>query len=243
MAAPTVAPPDGMRVAFGCGPVPSAPGTSTAGRCASSTERVVHGIRPTPAAPPLPPPTYPGPSLEDLPAALPWAMVRLVTRWTEPAPTVTSGGSPSCGRTTVADPRLSHLPRKGVFRVQRWDRPSSTVVGQPGVGRSNGGNAVADPRLACTPRSGAFGVLAWDAPARAVTSWADVQSGQESRVTRGPDPGRLRERRCECAQVQDTFRGGRAFPHQGCCGGPRHLGAAGCGSGGPAAPVVTVPMA
>lgn len=43
-------------------------------------ERVVHGIPPTPAAPPLPPPTYPGPSLADLPAALPWAMVRQIPR-------------------------------------------------------------------------------------------------------------------------------------------------------------------
>ncbi len=105
-----------------------------------------------------------------------------VTRWTEPAPTVTSGGSPSCGRTTVADPRLSHLPRKGVFRVQRWDRPSSTVVGQAGVGRSNGVNAVADPRVPARPdrRSGQLAVTDWQAPASTVTGEDSVGGGAPS---------------------------------------------------------------
>lgn len=78
--------------------------------------------------------------------------------WEEPAGTVTSGNSPSCGAVSVADPRLDHNPRKGVFRVALWDRPATTVVGSASVRGSNGVAAVADPRVGHRPRDGAYQV-------------------------------------------------------------------------------------
>ncbi|MCL6479409.1 MAG: DNA cytosine methyltransferase [Peptococcaceae bacterium] len=85
--------------------------------------------------------------------------------WEEPAGTVTSGNSPSCGSVSVADPRLGHNPRKGVFRVAPWEQPATTVVGSASVRGSNGVAAVADPRIGQRPRDGAFQVGKWEKPA------------------------------------------------------------------------------
>ncbi|HBX23995.1 MAG TPA: DNA cytosine methyltransferase [Desulfotomaculum sp.] len=64
-----------------------------------------------------------------------------------PDGTVTSGGAPSCGGVTVADPSLGHAPRSNVFRIVRWDETAGAVVGAARVTGSNGMAAVADPRL------------------------------------------------------------------------------------------------
>lgn len=112
-----------------------------------------------------------------------------VGAWSDPAATVTGGNAPSCGRLSVADPRLGHTPRGGVYRVQRWDRPATTVVGAASVRGSNGVAAVADPRLGCAPRSGAYGVIAWDRPAPAVTGAGDVHSQGAAAVADPRLPG------------------------------------------------------
>jgi len=67
--------------------------------------------------------------------------------WGNPAGTVTSGGAPSCGAVTVADPRLGYDPRHGGWQVAPWDKATGTVVGSARVGHSNGVAAIADPRL------------------------------------------------------------------------------------------------
>lgn len=99
-----------------------------------------------------------------------------VTRWDAPAGTVTTAHSPSCGTVSVADPRLGHAPRKGVFHVARWDLPASTVVASARPTGSNGVAAVADPRLTCNPRSGMMGVIGWEEPSSTVTAAGDVHA-------------------------------------------------------------------
>nr|PZN36689.1 MAG: DNA cytosine methyltransferase [Bacillota bacterium] len=76
----------------------------------------------------------------------------------------------------AADPRLGYQPHKGAFRVGRWDRPATTVVGSVDVRGSNGMAAVADPRIGYSPRDGAMQVGAWDAPAGPVVGSASVTS-------------------------------------------------------------------
>lgn len=94
-----------------------------------------------------------------------------VTEWGQPLPTVTSGKDAA-----IADPRLDHLPRKGVYQVADWDRPTGTIIGNARVGGSNGVAAVADPRLTCTARAGAYRIQAWEGPATAVTGAGDVHN-------------------------------------------------------------------
>lgn len=89
-----------------------------------------------------------------------------VTEWAEPLPTVTSGKDAA-----IADPRLGHLPRKGVYQVAEWDEPVGTIIGNARVGGSNGVAAIADPRL--TDREsrhpGTYKIQAWDEAADTVT--------------------------------------------------------------------------
>ena len=120
---------------------------------------------------------------------------RIVPSWDKPAATVTTGASPSCGAVSVADPRLGYVPRKGSFRILRWDAPGATVIGSASVRGSNGAAAVADPRLGCSCRAGSYGVLAWDAPAKTILGSGDVHAGAvavaDPRIPRGderPDP-------------------------------------------------------
>ncbi|MDH7578498.1 MAG: DNA cytosine methyltransferase [Bacillota bacterium] len=91
--------------------------------------------------------------------------------WNEPAGTVTSGHSPSCGATSISDPRLGHIPRGGVFQVADWNEPSKAIIGHARPGGSNGVAAVADPRL--NPRDnrhpGVYQVIRFDDPAPCVT--------------------------------------------------------------------------
>jgi site-specific DNA-cytosine methylase len=100
-----------------------------------------------------------------------------IVPWGEPAGTVTTGASPSCGAVSVADPRLGYVPQKGSFRILRWDEPGTTVIGSASVRGSNGAAAVADPRIGCRPRNGSYGVMAWNEPAKTILGAADVHAG------------------------------------------------------------------
>ncbi len=81
-----------------------------------------------------------------------------VTDFDGPAGAVTSSRDQA-----IADPRLGHEPRKGVFRIARWDEPAGTVVGSARPAGSNGMASVADPR------GGPYGVLDWEQPSGTIT--------------------------------------------------------------------------
>jgi len=102
--------------------------------------------------------------------------------WNQTAGTVTSGGSPSCGAVSVADPRLGHGPRTGSWQVAGWGEPAGTVVGSARVGHSNGVSAIADPRLNLrdSRRSNSHLARPWDAPAYTVTGEDTIGSGAQS---------------------------------------------------------------
>ncbi|RJX17689.1 MAG: DNA cytosine methyltransferase [Desulforudis sp.] len=67
--------------------------------------------------------------------------------WCTTAPTVTGGSPATSSGKCITDPRLQHCPREGVYRVQRFDEPSTTVTGASRVNTSNGAACVSDPRL------------------------------------------------------------------------------------------------
>lgn len=104
-----------------------------------------------------------------------------VVPWSEPAGTVTSAHavSSTSGAAAVADPRLGHAPRRGVFQVAPWDRACGAVVGSASVRGSNGVAAVADPRLpiSANRHRNMFRVLAWDRAAGCVTGSDRVGKG------------------------------------------------------------------
>lgn len=115
-----------------------------------------------------------------------------IKAWTDPAGTVTSGGSPSNGSVSVADPRiplgaetssrdqaitnprLHHAPRKGVYRIAPWDMPATTIIGSASVRGSNGVAAVSDPRLHHTPRPGSYRIGSWQSPASTITGSTQI---------------------------------------------------------------------
>jgi site-specific DNA-cytosine methylase len=68
---------------------------------------------------------------------------RLV-RWDEPSACVTSGGRPSAGGLSVADPRAEAWANAGHYGVVPWDSSAGTVTA--GAAHDNGRNSVADPR-------------------------------------------------------------------------------------------------
>lgn len=118
-----------------------------------------------------------------------------VTAWGEPSGAVASGGGPTNGVINVADPRLGHEPRKGVFRIARWDEPAGTVVGSARSAGSNGMASVADPRLpgdrgeGFKGSPGLFGVQDWDAPSQAVTGSASVSGSNMPAAVADPRGG------------------------------------------------------
>lgn len=89
-----------------------------------------------------------------------------VTKWAESLPTVTSGKDAA-----IADPRLDHRPRKGVYQVAEWDEPVGTIIGNARVGGSNGVAAIADPRLKDreSRHPGTYKIQVWDEAADTVT--------------------------------------------------------------------------
>jgi len=95
-----------------------------------------------------------------------------VQEWDQPGATVTGSASvKGSNAVSVADPRIGHTPREGVYRVQEWTKPSTTVTGAARVNTSNGAACIADPRL--TQRDnrhpGVYRVIKFDQPAPCVT--------------------------------------------------------------------------
>lgn len=97
-----------------------------------------------------------------------------VTGWDGPSGAVTAGGGPWQGAPSVADPRLAHEPRRGVFGIVRWDRPSAAVTSACRAAGSNMPASVADPRVGW---GGLQGVQEWDEAAATVTGTMRCGSG------------------------------------------------------------------
>lgn len=113
-----------------------------------------------------------------------------IVRLDEPAPTITSGSSPSNGGLALADPRLP--PSAGrhynLHRVSRWGEPANCVTGAQQVG--SGAPSIADPR--CAAVAGAhskYQVTPFDAPSNTViggsTTGQDAFAVADARVLDG----------------------------------------------------------
>lgn len=111
-----------------------------------------------------------------------------VIRWSETAPCVTGGATPTAGGVTVADPRVSGKSQyTNNHAVIGWADPARTIAGQ--VQPGSGSQAVADPRPVkeCLPHT--YGVLPWSGAAHTITSNTYPGGGPfsvaEPRVTSG----------------------------------------------------------
>ncbi|PKN07903.1 MAG: DNA methyltransferase [Deltaproteobacteria bacterium HGW-Deltaproteobacteria-8] len=84
-----------------------------------------------------------------------------VLPWTDPAGVVTGNAGPTCGRFSVADPRIEDRLRSNALGVMGFEEPAGTITsrGFP----FNGRFSVADPR-GLDLRTGAFGVRTWKSP-------------------------------------------------------------------------------
>lgn len=125
------------------------------------------------------------------PDRAPYSNIYRVNAWDESFGAVTSGKDQA-----ICDPRLGHEPRKGVYRIARWNEPSTTIIGAASVRGSNGVAAVADPRLSHTPREGSYKVTDWAEPGNTVTGQAGVgvsnglQAVADPRLSKDPErPG------------------------------------------------------
>jgi site-specific DNA-cytosine methylase len=104
-----------------------------------------------------------------------------IVRLDEPAPTITSGGSPSNGGRALADPRLppSDARHYNLHRVSRWDEPANCVTGAQQVG--SGAPSVADPRCAAAvagkSQPSKYGVTPYDAPSNTVIGGSTTGQG------------------------------------------------------------------
>lgn len=78
--------------------------------------------------------------------------------------------------------RITHLPRSGCAKVAEWDKPSGTITGAPGVGRSNSTTAVADPRTGFknSTHQAIYKVQKWDETANTVTGAMRPNNGAMS---------------------------------------------------------------
>lgn len=97
-----------------------------------------------------------------------------VVPWSDAMGTVTGRGAPTCGRFTVADPRVACAPRSGAYGVQDWEEPSKTITGALRV--DNGPGAVADPRVSRAFDAG-YSVLRWEDAARTIAGISSVGCG------------------------------------------------------------------
>lgn len=106
---------------------------------------------------------------------------RQLLSWEGPASTVTGTPDIQSGAQSIADPRVGTCWRGdwkcsgAVGRINKWDRPTDTVIGHSRV-RGNGASSVADPRLGCSPRSGTLGVQRWEEPAKTVIGSGDIHA-------------------------------------------------------------------
>jgi hypothetical protein len=87
------------------------------------------------------------------------AAVYQIVKWDETGPCVT-GTRFGSGAPAISDPRLFCKPRSGTMGVQRWDEPSTTVIGSSDV--HDGAAAIADPRIPDDKESGVFVIIAED---------------------------------------------------------------------------------
>jgi site-specific DNA-cytosine methylase len=104
-----------------------------------------------------------------------------VTRWEDPAGTVTGGGRPGQGCFSVADPREEAWQweegRRGLGVVP-WDGQTGAVTSQSRAGQ--GAFSVADPRIDNTGEYGQLGVKRWEDPANAVSGQSLPGGGRYS---------------------------------------------------------------
>lgn len=99
-----------------------------------------------------------------------------VQPWGEPAGAVTSGGGPSTGRFSVADPRVARDWRRDSLGVRRWGDSSGAVTSAEGP--TTGAFSVADPRMgAYGEHYGKMRVEAWGEASHTVTTSDRVGSG------------------------------------------------------------------
>jgi len=112
-----------------------------------------------------------------------------VQAWNDPAYTVTGARDPIAGGPVVADPRLEHEPRRGVYAVVPWSETSGAVTGAEGVGRSNSITAVADPRLSTLDGrfKGKYRVIAWNEAGTTIS--AGISLGSNAAVVADPRIG------------------------------------------------------
>lgn len=87
--------------------------------------------------------------------------------------------------------QIVHEPRGGAFAVEDWNKPSRTVTGTAGPGRSNGAAAVSDPRVGFkdSTHGAIYRVCRDDQPGSTVTGACEPNNGAISIA----DP-RLKER-------------------------------------------------
>ena len=90
-----------------------------------------------------------------------------IVPWDKPCGTVTTGDGPSCHAPCTADPRLGYKPRKGAYKLGRFDEPATAIVGAANVRGSNCMAAVADPRI---PFNNVWRVTRFDEQSGAVTA-------------------------------------------------------------------------
>lgn len=104
-----------------------------------------------------------------------------VTRWEDPAGTVTGGGRPGQGCFSVADPREEAWQweegRRGLGVVP-WDGQTGAVTSQSRPGQ--GAFSVADPRIDNSGEYGQLGVKRWEEPASAVSGQSLPGGGRYS---------------------------------------------------------------
>jgi site-specific DNA-cytosine methylase len=120
----------------------------------------------------------------------PWYAGALgVTRWNQPACTITSEGLPQNGAFAVADPRrIEGRAEFGQYGVKRWDETSQTIISKAAVGAGN--FAVADPRPDWSEPWGQLGVTPWDRTTPTIIGVRAPGQGRYSvadpRLGRGP---------------------------------------------------------
>jgi site-specific DNA-cytosine methylase len=105
-----------------------------------------------------------------------------VSPWAQASGTITTAATPSHGRYSVADPRLTCAPRAGAYGVQDWAKASRAITAHLEV--DNGRGAVADPRVdpgfdPSVKRAfdAGYAVLEWRAAARTIAGISSVGCG------------------------------------------------------------------
>jgi site-specific DNA-cytosine methylase len=99
-----------------------------------------------------------------------------VSRYEEPANTVTGAHGPNNGAIVIPDPMLKSCKGKhpSVYKICRIDETSPCVTGTK---FGSGALAISDPSLGCKPRNGTLGVQAWNEPAKTVIASNDIHAG------------------------------------------------------------------